>query len=54
LGQDPDTRVEVIDGQRGELTVLVDGREVFRKGDSLPPIDEVKAAVAGAAAAGAR
>jgi hypothetical protein len=39
--------VEVIDGQRGELTVLVDGREVVRKGDSLPSVDEVKAAVAG-------
>ena len=50
MGQEPDTQVEVIDGQRGELTVLVDGREVTRKGDSLPSADEVRAAVAGAAA----
>jgi hypothetical protein len=46
--------VEVIDGQRGELTVLVDGREVVTKGDSMPLIDEVKAAVERAAPAGAR
>jgi hypothetical protein len=51
LKEEPDTQVEVIDGQRGELTVLVDGHEVSRKtGDSLPSVDEVKAAVAGAIA----
>jgi hypothetical protein len=48
LRQEPDTQVEVVDGERGELTVLVDGREVARKGDSLPSVEEVKAAVAGA------
>jgi hypothetical protein len=54
LGREFDTRVEVIDGQRGELTVLVDGHEVARKrDDSLPSAEEVKAAVAGAPA-GAR
>jgi hypothetical protein len=44
----PDTQVEVIDGGRGEFTVLVDGHEVARKGDSMPSVDEIKAAVAGA------
>jgi uncharacterized Zn-binding protein involved in type VI secretion len=37
--------VQVIDGTKGEFTVSVDGREVARKGDSLPPADEVIAAV---------
>jgi hypothetical protein len=50
LKQEPDTEVEVIDGQKGELTVLVDGREVIQKGDSFPSVDEVKAAVEGAPA----
>jgi hypothetical protein len=45
LRRDAENQVEVIDGERGELTVLVDGREVARKGDSLPSIDEVEAAV---------
>jgi hypothetical protein len=39
--------VELIDGQKGELTVLVDGHEVAHKtGDSFPSVEEVKAAVA--------
>jgi hypothetical protein len=51
LRQEPDTQVEVIDGQKGELTVLVDGREVARKeGDSPPSVEEVKAAMVGATA----
>jgi hypothetical protein len=37
--------VELVDGGHGELTVLVDGREVARKGDSMPSVDEVRAAV---------
>ena len=53
MGQEPETQVEVVDGQRGELTVLVDGREVARKGDSLPSVDEVKAAVETASPVGA-
>jgi hypothetical protein len=35
----------VIDGARGELTVLVDGEAVASKGDSLPDIAEVVGAV---------
>jgi hypothetical protein len=55
LKQEPDTQVELIDGQRGELTVLVDGRVVAQKNedDSVPSVEEVKTAVA-RATAGAR
>jgi uncharacterized Zn-binding protein involved in type VI secretion len=35
----------VVDGARGELTVLVDGQEVARKGDSMPSAAEVLDAV---------
>ena len=45
LRKEPDTSVRVIDGDKGEFTVSVDGREVARKGDSLPEPDEVLAAV---------
>jgi len=45
LRNEPGLQVEVVDGGRGELTVLVDGREVARKGDSLPSTEEVLAAV---------
>jgi hypothetical protein len=44
--QEPDTQVEVVDGRKGELTVLVDGREVARKGEHMPTADQVRAAVA--------
>jgi hypothetical protein len=37
--------VSVIDGDKGEFTVLVDGHEVLRKGDELPSADEVVTAV---------
>jgi hypothetical protein len=39
--------VQVKDGNRGEFTVLVDGREVAKKsGDhDLPPVQDVVAAV---------
>ena len=50
MRQDPDTQVEMIDGDKGELTVLVGGREIAHKGDSMPSVAEVKAAVASAAA----
>ncbi len=42
----------MIDGSRGEFTVLVDGKTVAQKqGDSLPPVEEVVATVKKAAAA---
>jgi hypothetical protein len=37
--------VELINGNRGELTVSVDGKVVAQKGESLPDIDEVLTAV---------
>jgi hypothetical protein len=38
--------VALVDGSRGEFTVLVDGRTVAQKtGDALPTNDEVLAAV---------
>jgi hypothetical protein len=40
--------VAVVDGQKGEFTVLVDGREVLRKGEQLPTVEDVAAAVQGA------
>jgi hypothetical protein len=48
--------VQVVDGARGEFTVLVDGREVARKEGSLPSVEAVVAAVehAGPATAGAK
>jgi hypothetical protein len=54
LKKEPDVEVTVVNGDRGELTVSVDGQVVARKGDSLPGTDEVLAAVrkAGAATAG--
>jgi len=37
--------VQLVDGDKGELTVLVDGKVVARKGDALPEIAEVLDAV---------
>jgi len=56
LRKKPGFEVQLVDGGRGELTVLVNGQEVARKqGDRLPTVDEVIAAVKkpGAAASGA-
>lgn len=55
LRKEPGVNVQVVDGSRGEFTVLVDGREVAKKEDNLPPIEEVLAAVrdAGRSSAGA-
>jgi hypothetical protein len=53
LKREPDTEVEVVDGNRGELTVLADGRVVARKEETLPTVDEVLAAVQKAQPAGA-
>jgi hypothetical protein len=54
LRKEPGVQVEEVEGNRGELTVLVDGKEVaHQQGDSLPTADEVRNAVRGAAAVGA-
>jgi hypothetical protein len=47
LQKESDVQVETIDGSRGEFTVQVDGREVARKGDSLPAVADVLRAVKG-------
>jgi len=46
--------VEVIDGGRGELTVAVGDREVFRKTEGLPDVNTVVNAVKQAEPVGAR
>jgi hypothetical protein len=52
LKQEPGVQVERVDGSRGELTVLVDGRVVARKGEgSEPSVEEVLDAVRKAAPA---
>jgi hypothetical protein len=45
LKQTPGLDVEVADGAKGEFTVLVDGREVARKGAELPSVEQVVTAV---------
>ena len=45
LKKEPGVDVEVVNGDRGEFTVSVDGRTVAEKGDNLPSADEVLAAV---------
>jgi hypothetical protein len=46
LRQEPGVEVELVDGSRGELTVLVDGQVVARKGlFSKPSVQKVLAAV---------
>ena len=45
LRKEPDVHVNLVNGSPGELTVLVDGKEVAGKEDSLPEINEVVAAV---------
>jgi hypothetical protein len=54
LRQEPGLEVELVDGNRGELTVLVDGREVARKGLFFKPsVQKVLDAVRQANPAGA-
>jgi hypothetical protein len=54
LRQEPGLEVELVDGSRGELTVLVDGREVARKGLFFKPsVQKVLDAVRQANPAGA-
>jgi hypothetical protein len=54
LKQEPGVELELVDGNRGELTVLVDGREVARKGLLFKPsVQKVLAAVREATPAGA-
>jgi hypothetical protein len=46
LRNEPGVEVEVVDGNRGELTVLVDGKAAAKKGwFSMPSVEKVLAAV---------
>jgi hypothetical protein len=45
LKKERGNQVELIDGEKGEFSVRVDGREVIRKGDQLPEVQEVMEAV---------
>jgi hypothetical protein len=45
LKREPGLEVQVVDGDRGELTVLVDGEAVATKGDTMPEFAEVVEAV---------
>ncbi len=45
LKKEPGLQVEVVNGDRGEFTVSVDGKVVARKGETLPDIQEVLALV---------
>jgi hypothetical protein len=54
LRKEPGVEVELVDGSRGEFTVLVDGQEVARKGlVSKPSVETVVKAVREATHAGA-
>jgi hypothetical protein len=52
LRKEPGLQVEVVDGGKGEFKVMVDGREVAGKGDTMPDVDEVLAAVRKGSTAG--
>jgi len=46
LRKEPGLEVELVDGNRGEFTILVDGQRVAGKqGDDFPAIEDVVAAV---------
>jgi hypothetical protein len=46
LRKEPDVDVQLVDGGRGEFTVQVDGQEASRKkGETLPPVEEIVNAV---------
>jgi hypothetical protein len=46
LQREPDVEVELVNGDHGELTVLLDGQEVARKGFfGKPSVEKVLAAV---------
>ena len=37
MRREPGVEVELVDGRRGELTVMADGKEVAKKGLFFPP-----------------
>ena len=55
LRNEPGVQVDLLNGDRGELTVTVDGKVVAKKGFfSMPTVDKVMAAVRKAEPVGAR
>jgi hypothetical protein len=48
LRKEPGVEVEMVDGGKGEFTVLVDGRPLPQKGDQMLSAEEVLTAVRGA------
>jgi hypothetical protein len=55
LRKEPGVEVELVDGNRGEFTVLVDGQQVAKKGLIFKPsVEQVVKAVREAAPAEAR
>jgi hypothetical protein len=53
LRKEPGFNVELINGDPGELSIAVNGRNVFRKGDSMARAEDVVAAVKQKVPAGA-
>ena len=45
MRKEPGLDVQLIDGNRGEFTVTVDGHQVASKGLTLPDVNEVVEAV---------
>jgi hypothetical protein len=45
LRREPGVQVQLEDGGKGEFTVLVDGNPIPKKGDAMPSVEEVVAAV---------
>jgi hypothetical protein len=52
LKREPGVQVRMEDGGKGEFTVLVGGQPVPKKGNDMPSVEEVVAAVRKAPAAG--
>ena len=54
LRNEQDVHVEIVDGERGELTVLMDGHEIAKKSElAMPTVEDVVAKVQKAELAGA-
>lgn len=54
MKSEPDVQVDVVDGNRGELTVSVDDQVVSQKGDDMPTAQDVLTSIRKADAGAAR
>ena len=52
LKREPGVQVQLEDGGKGELTVLIGGQPMAKKDNAMPSVDEVLAAVRKAQPAG--